>query len=383
MVSGLDKYFQIVRCFRDEDLRADRQPEFTQLDLEMSFCTEKDVMDVTDKILRAVCKVAGVVYPSHVPTVPYAQAMESYGIDRPDTRFGMLLKDVSKIVAGCEFKVFSQAISAGGIVKTICVPGGAKFTRKEIDGYTEYAAGFGAKGLAWFKLEKGQPAGGIAKFLTSDILQQLCQIADAKDGDLFFFVADKASQVNKVLAALRVKLGKDLNHYDEKAFSWCWVVDFPMFDYSEEEGRWMAMHHPFTSPQPQDLALLESDPGKVRARAYDIVCNGLELGGGSIRIHTPQAQQQVFTALGINEQEAKSRFGFLLDALRFGAPPHGGLALGLDRIAMIMTGGQSLRDVIAFPKTQRGICPLTNAPSTVDDKQLAELDLKIIAPPQP
>ncbi len=382
MVSGMDKYYQIVRCFRDEDLRADRQPEFTQLDLEMSFCSEKDVMDVTNKVMAEICRVSGKTFPSQIPVVTWHEAVESYGIDRPDMRFGLLLKNVSDLVATCEFNVFKTALASGGIVKAICVPGGAKFTRKEIDGYTEYIAGFGAKGLAWFKLENGQPAGGIAKFLTSELLKNLCERFGGKDGDIFMFVADKAAGANKALAALRVKLGKDLRLYSDDAFAWCWVVDFPMFEYSEEEKRFMAMHHPFTSPQPGDLEKLESDPGNVRARAYDIVCNGLELGGGSIRIHNPGVQSQVFKALGIGAEEAQVKFGFLLDALRFGAPPHGGLALGLDRIVMIMAGGQSLRDVIAFPKTQRGTCPLTNAPSVVDDRQLAELDLKVIAPPK-
>jgi aspartyl-tRNA synthetase len=382
MVGGLEKYYQIVRCFRDEDLRADRQPEFTQLDLEMSFCVEADVMRVTDKILAGVCEASGKSYPAKVPVVPYGEAIAKYGIDRPDMRFGLLLHDVSQIVAASDFKVFADALKAGGIVKSVCVTGGAKFTRKEIDAYTAFAADFGAKGLAWCKIENGLYAGGVAKFLSADVQAKLNAELEAKDGDLLFFVADKPATVNKVLAALRCKLGKDLKLYAEDAFAWCWVTDFPLLEYSEEEKRWMAMHHPFTSPRPEDLDKLESDPGGVRARAYDIVCNGTELGGGSIRIHNPQVQQRVFASLGIEEQSAKERFGFLLDALRFGAPPHGGLALGLDRIVMIMTNSASLRDVIAFPKTQRGTCPLTDAPSYVDDKQLAELDLKIIAEPK-
>ena len=381
MVGGLEKYYQIVRCFRDEDLRADRQPEFTQLDVEMSFCTEKDVMAVADQVLRDVCQVAGKVYPANVTVMTYQEAVGSYGIDRPDMRFGLLLHDVSKIVGACEFNVFKQAVASGGIVKGLCIPGGAKLTRKEIDGLVAYASDFGAKGLAWFKLEAGQPAGGIAKFMTSEILKQLCEAFGGHDGDIFMFVADKPAAANKALAALRVKLGKDLKLFGENDFAWCWVTDFPLLEYSEEEKRFMAMHHPFTSPQPQDMDKLKTDPGAVRARAYDIVCNGTELGGGSIRIHNPDVQREVFASLGITEAEAQSRFGFLLDALRFGAPPHGGFALGLDRIVMIMAGGQSLRDVIAFPKTQRGSCPLTDAPSTVDDRQLAELDLKVIAKP--
>ena len=381
MVSGLDKYYQIVRCFRDEDLRADRQPEFTQLDLEMSFATESDVMDVANAVLRDVCKVAGRPFPEQVQVMPYAQAVAEYGIDRPDMRFGMLLHDVSELAKASSFKVFTDVVAAGGIVKGLAAPGGAKFTRKEIDMYTAYAADFGAKGLAWTKLENGQFAGGSAKFFDADSQAALRNALGAKDGDILFFVADKPAAVNKALAALRVRLGKDLKLFSDDAFAWCWVVDFPMFEYSEEDKRWNAMHHPFTAPQPQDLQKLESDPGAVRARAYDIVCNGLELGGGSIRIHNTQVQERVFQALGIGPEEARLKFGFLLDALRFGAPPHGGLALGLDRIAMIMCGGQSLRDVIAFPKTQRGTCPLNDAPSQVDARQLAELDLKVIAPP--
>ncbi len=381
MVGGLDKYYQIVRCFRDEDLRADRQPEFTQLDLEMSFCTENDVMAVTNHILREVCKVAGKEYPADVPHMTWEQAVAQYGIDRPDMRFGMLLHDVSDIVRASDFKVFADALAKGGIVKAICPPGGAKFTRKDIDGYTAFAGDFGAKGLAWCKIENGQFAGGVAKFLSPDVQAKLRAALGANEGDILFFVADKAATVHKVLAALRVKLGRDLKLFKDDDFAWCWVTDFPMFEYSEEDKRWAAMHHPFTSPRPEDLDKLTTDPGAVKARAYDIVCNGTELGGGSIRIHTPDVQSKVFSALGIDEDDARVKFGFLLDALRLGAPPHGGLALGLDRVVMMMVGGQSLRDVIAFPKTQRGICLMTEAPGPVAEKQLAELDLRIIAPP--
>ena len=382
MVSGLDKYYQIVRCFRDEDLRADRQPEFTQLDLEMSFCVEQDVMDITNRVLRKVCELTGKPFPRDVPVIRYAEAVESYGIDRPDTRFGLLLRDVSQALAGCELNVFADALAAKGIVKGLCVPGGSKFTRKEIDAYAAYAADFGAKGLAWCKLENAAFAGGVAKFIKSDAQARLREVFAAKDGDMLFFLADKAPAVNKALAALRTKLGKDLKLYAEDAFAWCWVVDFPLLDWSEEEKRWVAVHHPFTTLREQDLDKLESDPGSVLARAYDIVCNGTELGGGSIRIHNPEVQKRVFKVLGIGDEDARERFGFLLDALRLGAPPHGGVALGLDRIVMIMTGAASLRDVIAFPKTQRGTCPLTDAPSYVDEKQLAELDLKVLIPPK-
>jgi len=359
MVSGLDRYYQIVRCFRDEDLRADRQPEFTQLDLEMSFCCEQDVMGVTDRVLRAVCQVAGKPFPASVPVLPYSQAMDEYGTDRPDLRFELKLKDVGESLSGSEFKVFASALAEGGVVKAICPPGGGKFTRKEIDEYIAYAKEFGAKGLAWCKLEGGKMVGGVAKFLTSQMQADLRRVLGAEDGDLIFFSADQPALVNKVLAALRVRLAGDLGLIDEDRLAWCWVVDFPLVEWNPEEDRWEATHHPFTSPRMEDLQKLQTDPGAVRARAYDIVCNGMELGGGSVRIHSPEIQERVFALLGIGEAEAHEKFGFLMHALRFGAPPHGGLALGLDRVVMLMAGADSIRDVIAFPKTQRGTCPLT------------------------
>jgi len=381
MIGGLDRYYQIVRCFRDEDLRADRQPEFTQLDLEMSFVSESDVMEITNRVLRAVCELADKPFPQNVPVMTYDEAIDKYGIDRPDTRFEMHLHDVGGIVAGTQFKVFSDALAAGGLVKCLCVAGGARFTRKEIDGYSAYAADFGAKGLAWTKLGADGFAGGVAKFLAGPIQAALREACGAVNGDLLLFSADESATVNKVLAALRVKLGADLQLYDEKAFEWCWVVDFPLVEFDSEAQRWQSLHHPFTSPRAEDLDKLADDPGAARSRAYDIVCNGTELGGGSIRIHDPDLQRRVFALLGIGEAEAHEKFDFLLTALRYGAPPHGGIALGLDRIVMGLIGAGSLRDVIAFPKTQRGTCPLTGAPAEVDQRQLAELDLKIIAPP--
>jgi aspartyl-tRNA synthetase len=381
MVGGLERYYQIVRCFRDEDLRADRQPEFTQLDVEMSFVGEADIMNITNRVLTAVCAAAGKTYPTDVPVIDYYEAVSKYGIDRPDMRFELFLHDVTGIVKGTEFRVFTDAIAAKGIVKVICVPGGAKFTRKEIDDYTAYAADFGAKGLAWCKLEAGNVAGGTAKFLAGDVQARLRQATGGIDGDLFFFAAGKPAEANKILAALRCRLGADLKLYAPDDFRWCWVTRFPLVEWNEGENRWDSLHHPFTSPAPEDMPKLATDPGACRSRAYDIVCNGTEMGGGSIRIHNPDVQQAIFSLLGINEEQAKIKFGFLLEAFRFGAPPHGGIALGLDRLVMSLIGAASLRDVIAFPKTQRGICPLTNAPSTVDDRQLAELDLKIITPP--
>ena len=383
MVSGLDKYYQIARCFRDEDLRADRQPEFTQLDLEMSFVNEPDVMAVTEQVMREVCQVSGKPFPEQVPVILHKDAMDRYGIDRPDMRFEMLLHDVSSLVAESGFKVFTDVVSQGGIVKGLCVPGGAKFTRKEIDAYTAYAGEFGAKGLAWCKLEAGQFTGGVAKFLSSvdSIPVRLREVFGASDGDLLFFVADKPAATNKALAALRSKLGKDLSLYREGDMRWCWVTEFPLVEWNPDERRWDAMHHPFTSPLPEDFDKLDSDPGSVRARAYDLVCNGTEMGGGSIRIHQPDVQSRVFGLLGISPESAAARFGFFLNALKYGAPPHGGLALGLDRVVMIMAGGQSLRDVIAFPKTQRGTCPLTDGPSEVESKQLDELHIRVVQPP--
>ena len=382
MVGGLDKYYQIVRCFRDEDLRADRQPEFTQLDLEMSFVNDSDVMEITNTVMRAVCDVCDKPFPDEVPIMTYADAVADYGIDRPDTRFGLLLHDVSEIVSATDFKVFTSAIESGGIVKAICPTGGAKFTRKEIDVYTAFAGEYGAKGLAWCKLENGAAAGGVSKFLSGDVQSKLRECLGAADGDIIFFIADQVNAVNRILAALRCKLGEDLELCAKDVFNWCWVIDFPLVEYNEDAGRWTSLHHPFTAPKNEDIDKLESDPGSVLSRAYDLVCNGMEMGGGSIRIHSPEMQKRVFSVLGISEDEAHEKFDFLLEALRFGAPPHGGLALGLDRIVMEMVGGNSLRDVIAFPKTQRGTCPLTGGPSAVDERQLAELDIKVIVPPK-
>jgi aspartyl-tRNA synthetase len=381
MVGGLDKYYQIVRCFRDEDLRADRQPEFTQLDIEMSFATEADVMHITNQILRKVCHVCEKPFPDHVPVMPYDEAITRFGTDRPDLRFGMELIDISDIVAKSEFAVFRGAIEAGGTVNCIVVPGGAEMTRKETDALANWSKEFGAKGLAVTKVvDGGKLETGIAKFLTP-LAEQLIERTGAKPGDLLCFGADEMQIVRRVLGELRCKLARERGMLQDGDFKWLWVVDFPMVEWNEDEKRFDALHHPFTAPNPEDWAAKQDAPGEIKSRAYDIICNGMEMGGGSVRIHQPEIQQKVFAMLGIDAQQAEAKFGFLLEALRFGAPPHGGIALGLDRVVMTMTGAASIRDVIAFPKTQRGTCPLTGAPAEVDQAQLRELDLKIIHPP--
>ena len=385
MVSGLDKYYQIVRCFRDEDLRADRQPEFTQLDVEMSFATEADVMEVTNAVMREICRMAGKTFPAEVPVLSYAEAMDKYGTDAPDMRFEMFLRDVSAIVAGCGFKVFAYAVAGGGVVRALCALGGAKLSRKQLDGYTAYAGEIGAKGLIWCKAAKGGLTGGSAKFFDEATQTALREALGAADGDVLMFVADKPAIANKVLAALRCRLGRELKLIDKDSLAWCWVRDFPLVQWSEDQQRWLSPHHPFTSPRPEDLDKLQTDPGSVLSRAYDIILNGEELAGGSIRIHRPQVQQRVFELLGISPTQAQLRFGFFLDALRYGAPPHGGIAFGLDRVVMMMVGAESLREVIAFPKTLSGACPLTGAPAEADPEQLAELQIRLTgaAAPQP
>ena len=381
MVGGLDRYYQIVRCFRDEDLRADRQPEFTQLDVEMSFVAEADVMAVTNRVLRGVCELAGKPFPDEVPVMEYTEAIGRFGTDRPDLRFGMELVDISELAGQTDFGVFTGALEAGGVVKCIRVPGGGEMTRKETDGLTGWSKGLGAKGLAVTKVVSGGTLEtGVAKFL-APFAEGLIAATGAAEGDLLCFAADEPGIVHRVLGELRSKLARQRGLIDPNDFRWVWVVDFPLVEWNAENRRWDSLHHPFTSPTPADLEKLEADPASVRSRAYDIVCNGVELGGGSIRIHNPDVQKRIFALLGIDEAEAHAKFDFLLGALRYGAPPHGGIALGLDRIVMMMVGGQSLRDVIAFPKTQRGTCPLTGAPGEVSDAQLAELDLKILAPP--
>ncbi|MCK5113433.1 MAG: aspartate--tRNA ligase [Phycisphaerae bacterium] len=380
MVGGLDKYYQVVRCFRDEDLRADRQPEFTQLDLEMSFCNEEDVMGVTNDVLRKVCEVSGIKFPETVDVMRYDEAMKRFGTDRPDLRFGMELIEIDDLAGATEFGVFTNAIKSGGCVQCVCVPGGAELTRKETDALAEWSKMFGAKGLAVTKVVAGKKLEtGIAKFL-APIAEQLIEKMGAAEGDLLCFGADTKKVVLRVLGELRCKMARERKMLADGDYKWIWIVDFPLVEYNEDEKRYDALHHPFTSPNIDDWNDRQDKPETIRSRAYDIVCNGMEMGGGSIRIHDTKMQSKVFEMLGIGAEEAREKFGFLLDALKFGAPPHGGLALGLDRVVMSMIGASSIRDVIAFPKTQRGTCPLTNAPGRVDEAQLAELNLKIANP---
>ena len=377
MVSGFDRYFQIVRCFRDEDLRADRQPEFTQIDLEMSFVRPDDIMAVTEGMLTAACALRGIEVPRPIPRLTYDEAIRRFGIDRPDLRFGLELAEVSDAVRQCQFKVFRDAVERGGIVKVLRLPEGERLSRKDLDGLPDLVAPYGAKGVAWVRLTPEGWQSPIAKFLTPEERAAIEGICSAGVGDLLMFVAATPKVVNDSLANLRLKLADQLGMIPGDRHAFVWVTDFPLVEYSEEDKRYVSVHHPFTSPREADLERLESDPPAVRALAYDVVLNGTELGGGSVRIHRPDVQSRVFALLGISETEARSKFGFLLDALAFGAPPHGGIALGLDRIAMLLSGGTSLRDVIAFPKTQRAVCLMTEAPSEVDARQLRELGLKL------
>ncbi len=380
MVSGFDRYYQIARCFRDEDLRADRQPEFTQIDFEMSFVTERDVMDVAERVLRELYRELLGIEIGEIPVMTYDEAMARFGTDRPDTRFGLELKEITDIAKECQFKVFRTVAEKGGIVKAINFKGGAKLSRKEIDDLTKFVGIYGAKGLAWIKVLPDALQSPIVKFFSEGEINRILERLEAEPGDILFFVADKPNVVNAALSNLRLKLGKMAGLIDENKINVLWVVDFPMFEWNEDENRWEALHHPFTSPKEEDVEKLLEDPGSVRARAYDMVLNGVEIGGGSIRIHREDVQEKVFKVIGLSDEEAKERFGFLLEALKYGAPPHGGMAFGLDRLCAIMRGEESIRDVIAFPKTQRGQCLLTGAPDTVRPEQLEELHIEVKLP---
>ena len=374
MVAGMERYFQIVRCFRDEDLRADRQPEFTQVDLEMSFADEEQVMGIAEGLMARVFKdVMGKELALPFPRMPWDEAMARYGVDKPDTRFGLELVDLTNIVSGSGFKLFATA----QLVKGMKVPGGESMTRKEIDAFTEFVKIYGAQGLAWIKIKADEWQSPIAKFLSDEERKGIAEALDLQIGDIVFFQAGEPSMVNAALGNLRVHLANHLKLIPENSFNFLWVTDFPLYEYNEEDKRYVACHHPFTSPAPGHMELMVTDPAKARARAYDMVLNGCEVGGGSIRIHSGEVQRRMFEALGFTPEQAEEQFGFLIQALDLGAPPHGGLAFGLDRLVMLLTSSSSIRDVIAFPKTQKATCLMTDAPSTVSSRQLKELGLRL------
>lgn len=378
MVAGMEKYFQIARCFRDEDLRADRQPEFTQLDMEMSFVDEEDIISLVEQMLAEVFQVAG--HPEvdlPFPRLTYEEAMAQYGSDKPDLRFDLPIRDLTEVLRDVEFKVFASAIAAGGVVRAINAKGCASFTRREIDDLGRMAVDNGAKGMAWIIVGDNELRSPITKFLTQEQIDGLLAALDAQPGDLLLFGADSAPVVARVLGFLRLELARRLELVKPGQLKFCWVLDFPLLEYDEEEKRYVAVHHMFTAPRQEDIPLLDENPAKVRARAYDLVLNGTEIGGGSIRIYQREIQEKMFSTIGMSSEESQERFGYMLEAFDYGTPPHGGIAFGIDRLIMIMAGRQSIRDVIAFPKTQSAACPMTGAPSDVKAKQLRELSIKI------
>ena len=378
MVSGFERYFQIARCFRDEDLRADRQPEFTQIDLEMSFVGEDDIMEVCEGLMKEVFKrTKGIDLEVPFKRISYLEAMERFGTDRPDMRFSLELKDITDIVKECRFKVFREVVEKGGVVKGINARGGVDFSRKDIEELESVVKPFGARGLAWVRLRE-KPESPIIKFFSKQEMDRIVSRLDGKAGDVLFFVADKKDIACSSLANLRLSLAKKLNLIKENTYDFVWISGFPLLEWDDEEGRYKPVHHPFTSPAEEDIPLLDKEPLKVRSRAYDLVLNGVEIGGGSIRIHQPHLQKKIFEILNIGEEEAQQKFGFLLEALKYGAPPHGGVAFGLDRLVMEITGAGSIRDVIAFPKTQRAVCMLSGAPDSVEEEQLRELKIKVM-----
>ena len=379
MMSGVDRYFQIPRCFRDEDTRADRQLEFTQLDLEMSFATVDDVLEVTEGLMKRMFEeAAGIPVPTPFPRIPYYESMARFGNDKPDTRFEMELADLSDLVADCDFKVFTGALANEGQVKGLAVPSGASLSRREIDDLTEFVAIYRAKGLAWIKVtETGAFESSIVKFFSEDMLKAVSERMGAKPGDLMVFVADRPKIVADALCNLRLHLGHKLNLIDENQFNFLWVVDYPLFDWDEENNRYEPFHHLFTSPTDESIPLLDTDPGKAQSLHYDLIINGTEICSGSVRIHRQEIQQKVLEILKIKPEEAEQRFGYFVEALQYGTPPHAGIAPGLDRIVMLMTGEENIREVIAFPKTQSGLCLLTGAPSEVNDEQLEELSIRV------